>query len=200
MSSTLYASLELFKESRTIPDNETSRDESLTAALLAASRQIDRLCSKTPGGFALADTATARTFSTISRTYSDRDYAWLLVDDIGSLDGLVVETGSGSSWSTVTGYETGPDNALARGLPISRLGTSGTWPDRARVRITAEWGFPAVPPEIERATLIQANRLFMRKDSAQGVAGNSEWGVIRLGKVDPDVEALIWPFMAPGFG
>lgn len=200
MSSILYASLELFKESRTIPEGETSRDESLTAALLASSRQFDRLCSKTPGGFALADTATARTYSTVGRTYADRDGVWLKVDDIGSLEGLVVEVGSGSSWSTVTDYETGPENALARGLPVSRLGTSGNWSDGRRVRITAKWGFPEVPPEIERATLIQANRLFLRKDSPQGVAGNSEWGVIRLGKVDPDVEALIWPFMAPGFG
>ncbi|MEU8213983.1 hypothetical protein AB0B85_32815 [Micromonospora sp. NPDC049044] len=200
MSSITYASLELFKEFRSIPDDDDTRDEILAATVLATSRQIDRLCSKDPGGFALAETITSRTYSTVGRTYADRDGVWLLVDDIGSTSGLVVEVGNGSSWSTLTGYETGPENALERGRPISRLCTPSNWADGRRVRVTARFGFPAVPEEIERATLIQANRLYMRKDSPQGVAGNSEWGAIRLGKIDPDVEALIWPFMSPGFG
>ncbi|WP_433537595.1 hypothetical protein ACQPZK_07570 [Micromonospora sp. CA-249363] len=203
MSSTLYASLELFKEFRSIPEDDETRDEAMTAPLLAASRQIDRQCSKSPGGFALGATITSRTYSTAGRTYVDREGEWLLVDDIGSLTGLLVETGRASSWSTVTGYETGPENALERGMPISRLLLPfSNWSSSSgvRVRVTARFGFPAVPEEIERATLIQANRLYMRKDSPQGVAGNSEWGAIRLGKIDPDVEALIWPFMSPGFG
>ncbi|MFY1660904.1 phage gp6-like head-tail connector protein [Micromonospora sp. WMMD1274] len=197
-SSTLYATLEDFKAARNVEDND--RDDAFTSVLLAASRQLDRACSKSPGGFALAADVTSRTYSTVGRTYADRDGIWLLVDDIGSETGLMVEVGSGSSWSTVTDYETGPENALARGLPITRLGTPGNWTAGRRVRVTARFGFPAVPEEIKRATLIQANRLYMRKDSAEGIKGSADWGAVRLSKIDPDVEALIWPFMAPGFG
>ncbi|SCL43276.1 hypothetical protein GA0074692_6801 [Micromonospora pallida] len=93
----------------------------------------------------------------------------LLVDDIGDIADLVVESGTGSAWSPVTGYDTGPDNALATGQPITTLiaPPGGYWAG-PRVRVTARWGWPAVPDEISRAALLLANRLYMRKDSPAG--------------------------------
>jgi hypothetical protein len=37
-------------------------------------------------------------------------------------------------------------------------------------------------------------RLFKRYDSPLGVAGFGDIGAIRVGRIDPDVDALIMPF------
>lgn len=67
------------------------------------------------------------------------------------------------------------------------------------MRITAQFGWPAVPDDISEAALIQAARLFKRKDSPEGVIGNAEWGVVRLSRRDPDVWNLIEQYVLPGF-
>jgi hypothetical protein len=42
-------------------------------------------------------------------------------------------------------------------------------------------------------------RLYKRKDSPEGVLGTAEWGgPVRLSRVDPDVAALLTPFVIPG--
>jgi hypothetical protein len=187
-----YATLEELKASRRITG--TSDDAALIKVLAAASRLIDR---KTGRRFYLDTTATARTYNVATRVTRG---GCLLVDDIGSTTGLVVEVGFDSSFSTVSStIMYSPDNALVRGLPIASLSTlNGCWRDR-QARVTARWGWPAVPAEISQAALLLANRLYMRKDSPEGIAGSAEWGGIRLSRWDPDVEALVSPFMLPGF-
>lgn len=192
-----YATLATLKLHLGITD--TSRDALLQSALAAASRGID---GTTGRRFYLDGSATARTYRTADRVLSDPDGDLLLVDDIGSVTGLLVETGAGASWTAVSGYETAPDNAVVRGRPVTALALpSGAWPGGStRVRVTALWGWPAVPDEIVQATLLQASRLFKRKDSPEGITGSAEWGVVRLGRVDPDVHALIQHYVLPGFG
>ena len=179
---------------------DTDRDALLDYALAAASRAIDRMTGRR---FWLDPAPVQRVFHPYDRTVRDGDSEQLLVHDIGSDEGLVVEFASGGPWNTVTGYETTPDNALADGLPITGLLTPyGSWGHGrgARVRVTARWGWPTVPEEVAQATLIQATRLFRRKDSPEGVTGSAEWGAIRLSRVDPDVAALVEHLTLPGFG
>lgn len=126
----------------------------------------------------------------------------LIVSDIGTAAGLVVETGTtAAGWTAVTDYETLPDNALADGKPVTRLlRTDGVWPrGSTRVRVTARHGWPAIPDKVVEATRIQAGRLYNRPGSLEGVAGNAEWGAVRVVRVDPDVRALIAHLMLPGF-
>jgi hypothetical protein len=54
------------------------------------------------------------------------------------------------------------------------------------VRITAKWGWPEIPPTIMLATLIQASRLFARRQAPFGVAGNPDVGQLRLTSVNCD--------------
>lgn len=194
-----YAELGTLREQLNLSDDDTSRDDLLDMALAAASRGIDEATGRR---FYLDAAATARTYRPSGRTLCTDDGERLIVDDIGSTSGLVVETGSAGSWTTITDYETAPDNALVRGRPVTALLLpSGTWGSgTARVRITAKWGWPAVPDEITQATLIQAARLYRRKDSPEGVTGSAEWGVVRLSRRDPDVWALIEHYILPGFG
>ncbi|MGI5288032.1 phage head-tail connector protein [Nonomuraea polychroma] len=191
-----YATLADLKTQLAVTDS--ARDALLNNALAAASRAIDK---KTGRRFWLDPSAVQRTFNPYSRIVRDERGELLIVDDVGSTTGLVVETGSGSSWTAVTGYETSPDNALLDGQAITGLLlSSGTWGagGATRVRVTARWGWPAVPDEIEQATLLQAGRLYKRKDSPEGVAGSAEWGLMRVPNLDPDVQALIGPYMLPG--
>lgn len=191
-----YADRATLKARMNIEVDDDSRDDLLDGAIAAASRGID---TATGRRFYLDETATARTFSMSGRLVRREDGVRLLVDDIGAVS-VLVETGSGNSWATVTDYDTAPDNALVRGRPITALASASGWGGASRVRVTARWGWPVVPPEIAEATLIQASRLFRRKDSPEGVTGSAEWGVVRLSRRDPDVWALIEHFVLPGFG
>jgi hypothetical protein len=182
---------------------DTARDELLDQARAAASRNIDRATGRR---FYLDGSATARTFTPRGRIVATPDGSLLLVDDIGSTTGLVVEVGAGTSYTTVTSsdYETQPDNALTRGEPITGLlrGIGAYWAlaRNSRIRITAKWGWPAVPDEVAQAALIQATRYYRRKDSPEGVTGSADWGGIRLSRVDPDVKDLISHLILPTFG
>ncbi|OKK06420.1 hypothetical protein AMK26_10365 [Streptomyces sp. CB03234] len=194
-----YASLATLKASLNIEASDTSRDDLLNRALNSASRSIDK---STGRRFWLDAAPVARTYRPSGRTVYEDDGQVLLVDDIGSTSGLTVETGSAPSWTVVTGYDTLPDNALADGRPVTALlRVNGDWGyATSRIRVTARFGWPAVPGDIEQAALIQAARLYKRKDSPEGVMGSAEWGVVRLSRRDPDVWNLIEPYVRPGFG
>lgn len=172
-------------------------DVLLQKALTTASRGIDDKCGFPARRFYLDVAASARVYTPRGRIVATDDGEMFDVDDIGSLTGLVVETGSGTTFTTVaaTDYETQPDNAIATGRPITALlRASGAWGGTtgSRVRVTAKWGWPAIPDEVIQATLIQAERLFKRKDSPEGVLGSAEWGAVtNLARVDPDVAELL---------
>lgn len=173
------------------------RDDLILSAITAASRLID---ARTGRRFYLDHSASARTFPVRGRTFWDDRGCNLLIDDIGSTSALVVETGSllSNSWTATTAYATGPDNALAHGRPVTSLLSRSGWGSDS-VRVTARWGWPAVPAEVVQATQLLAARLYRRKDSPQGVLGSTEWGAVRVSRVDPDVEALIAHLSIPGF-
>lgn len=194
-----YGTLAALKERLSIESSDTSRDTLLNSALASASRGIDKTCGRR---FWLDAQPVQRTFNPRGRIVREDDGDLFLVDDIGNVTGLVVETGSGVSWTAVTGYETSPDNALADSKPITGLlRTLGTWGiATTRLRVTARFGWPSVPADITEASLIQATRLYKRKDSPEGIIGSAEWGVRNLSRRDPDVWALIEPYILPGFG
>jgi len=192
-----YGSRAALKLRLNIEAGDDTADALLDSALSASARGIEKACGRR---FWLDPTPVARVYRTAGRVVCEAGGELLLVDDIGDTSGLVVETGSGTSWTAVTGYETSPDNALADGRPITGLlRTSGSW-GTARVRVTTRFGWPAEPEDITEAALIQATRLYKRKDSPEGIIGSAEWGVRNLSRRDPDVWALIEPYILPGFG
>lgn len=187
----LYSSLSLLKLALGPASTDVTRDDLLNQALSGASRSVDEYCERR---FYLDAAATVRIYSTKGRVICQRDGSQrLMVDDIGSTAGLIVEVGDGTTWTVVTDYETYPDNAIARRRAITALiaPTSTIFSDNRRARITARWGWPAIPSQVEQATLIQAERLYRRKDSPQGVMGSPEWGLVRVPNLDPDVKALL---------
>jgi len=176
---------------------ESTRDGLLEIALAAASRSIDKYCGRR---FYADKTATARQFRTDGTTVCAVDGDLLFIDDLSSTTSLVVETGDGTTWSAVTDYLTEPVNALARNWPITALRRKLFYWTTTRVRVTGLWGWPGVPDEVSQACLLQASRLFNRRKSPEGITGNSEWGLVRVTRVDPDVASLIQPYQIMGVG
>jgi hypothetical protein len=196
-----YALLADLKSRLQITD--TARDAELQAKLTTASRDIDL---DTGRRFYLDASTSQRIYNPRYRQMPTAEGVKLFVDDIGDTAGLVVEVGTnvtGGTWTAITDYETGPDNAVAIGLPVTwLLRTFIPWVyyPRQRIRVTAKWGWPAVPQGVYEACLLRAARLFKRRESPDGIAGAGDFGVVRVGRYDPDYDSLIQPFVIPGIG
>jgi hypothetical protein len=52
---------------------------------------------------------------------------------------------------------------------------------------------------VKQACIILSMRQFKRYDSPTGVMGFGDLGVMRVGRVDPDVEKLLMPFRRMSF-
>lgn len=184
----------------------TADDQDLQRNLDTASREIDQLCSRT---FAVAgDTPTPRWFTP---WYDRRSGRWrVAIDDIMDTTGLTVESWNDADeyWTTsVAGpFAYYPINAAAEDLPYTELvlpasvslpapSWSGWTSDDSRdyLQITALWGWTAVPANVEQACILQAARLFKRRDALFGVTSAPGGGdSIRLqDRMDPDAVSAL---------
>lgn len=184
-----YAPLSLLKSALNMSQTDTTSDDLLVQALTGASRSVEQYCDGRR--FYLDTTASARVYTTRNRVICTSDGERLDIDDIGA-GTPTVEVGDGTTWTAVTDFETYPDNAFARQFAITGLVNTGRlWSANRRVRVTARWGWPEIPSAVSQATLLQATRLYRRKDSPEGVAGSADWGLVRVPNLDPDVKALL---------
>lgn len=179
------------------------RDEMIQASIIAASRHIDNITGRSAGGFRQDATVSTRTFSVAGRWYQyDSRRVAIMVDDISTATGIIVEGGTIASgvYTGLSLFSTGPENAISRGVPIDMIYADSSFISSIdTIRITARWGWPSLPAEVELATRMLAARLYRRKDSPQGVIASADWGSMRVSRVDPDVQALIAHLTPPGF-
>lgn len=196
-----YAGLAELKSFVSISD--AGDDTVLTLALESAARMIDEYCGRR---FYLDGSATARFFTPQSIWYVD-------VDDIGDTSGLIVQTDESddgvfeNTLASGTDFNLWPYNAAVapQPMPYSRLELRPTtsrrlpyWPKS--VKVTAKWGWPAVPPDVKYANLVQAASLWKRKDAPFGIVGSPDLGVAirRIARLDADVETLLAPLRKVG--
>lgn len=191
---TAYATLSDIKAALRVTD--TVDDSLLTSLIDSASRRIDNRC----GRRFYADAAAT------ARTYSAEHTGVVMVDDISTTTGLLIKVdddGDGTFETTLavgTDVQLEPVNAIARDLPISVLrGTGRSFPisstGKTLVQVTAKWGWPSVPAPITEAARLLVLRQFRRFDSPLGVAGFGDLGAIMVRNIDPDIEALIAPYV-----
>jgi hypothetical protein len=191
-----YCSLQDVKAALRLTDSVD--DSLLELSIEAASREIDGYCN--------------RVFypTTGTRVYQNVDSFMVNTDDIISVttlktsdDGVIYDT----TWTTAD-YQLEPLNGVAGGLvqPYTRIraigdylfpvwSITGTYGNKASVQIQGVFGWAAVPTAVKQATILLAMRQFKRYDSPLGVAGFGDIGAIRVGRTDPDVQALLAPFM-----
>lgn len=188
-----YATLAETKSALRITDSVD--DSLLEMAIESASRLIDGYAGRQ---FFSSGTAT--------RYYTADDDFVCEIDDISSSNITLVTAMDAdavfdTTWTT-TDYQLEPLNAVLDGQtwPYTRIRAVGDylWPisgGEALVKLTAVFGWPAVPIAIKQATIIQASRIFKRLDSPLGVAGFGDLGVMRVSSsLDPDVAQLVAPY------
>lgn len=192
-----YATLAQAKTFLSITD---SVDDTLLESLIqSASRSIDRIANRR----FYADTSAS------ARTYRASSPVFLPVDDISSLTSLLVKTdddGDGTFETTLTinsDFVVDPLTALAVGRPITQItiiGNTNSFPIfpglfsnglRPGVQVTALWGWPSVPDDIQIACLILTADLYKRKDSPGGVLGLGDLGAVRMSPLGRDVTAMV---------
>lgn len=177
-----YATVDDVRRFLGLPDEMASKDDEIAAALDAAIESVDSYCGRsfTP----VADDAepSVRIF--------DGGTCRVLIDDATEVT-VIEESSDRQSWSTIdaTSWWTEPANSTPKNAVVS-----GT-PLAPFVRVTATWGHAATTPaSVHRATVMLAARLFKRKDSATGVEGFADFGVVRVSnRTDPDIAMLLAP-------
>ena len=188
-----YASLNETKAALRITDSVD--DSLLEMAIESASRLIDGYA-----GRQFFSSGTAIRYFT-----ADDDFV-CEIDDISSstitlVTAMDADAVFDTTWAT-TDYQLEPLNGVLDGQawPYTRIRAVGDylWPisgGEALVKLTAVFGWPAVPIAIKQATIIQASRIFKRLDSPLGVAGFGDLGVMRVSSsLDPDVAQLVAPY------
>jgi len=189
-----YCSLADLKAALRVQDSID--DSLLELAIESASREIDGYCE--------------RVFYSTSgtRVYAPTNIYTVTTDDIisvttlkSSSDGVTYDI----TWTT-SDYQLEPLNGVAGGLvtPFTRIRATGNYlmPSfsvgtfyelEALIQVVGVFGWSAVPAAIRQATVILAMRLFKRLDAPLGMISN-DMGSMRVGRFDPDVEALVAPF------
>lgn len=180
---------------------DTADDAQLALAIETASRAIDHATGRQFGQVAAPEVRyyTAR--------WDRRAYRWTVeVDDLMTTTGLamavdILDRGDYPYAVDVSYVRERPSNAVAKGMPWTELTIVPTSPVqfsevRDAIRVTARWGWTAVPVAVKEATLLQASRLLSRRDSPFGVAGSPDAGgearpVRLLPRVDPDVAVAV---------
>lgn len=155
-------------------------DVQIADAISSASREIEDYCHRQ---FNDAGSVSARIFRPTGP-------CGVIVDDFSTITGLIIQSdddGDGvfeNTWAA-TDYELSPIDGIRNGQtgwPFWRIRATGakrfTNSRRSNVKVTARWGWAAVPTPVIQSTYILASDTFQLKDSRLGVAGSDQFGQI----------------------
>jgi hypothetical protein len=196
-----YATLAEVKAAARIPSSDTIDDALLELSIESASRDLDAYTERV----FYSTGATA-----VARVYIPQDIYLVETDDIISVTTLKSDsTGNGTfdvTWA-VSDFQLEPLNGRAGGIdtPATRIRAIGEylWPvyeprnvnsNQASVQVTGVFGFASIPIAIKQATILASLRAYKRYESPTGVLGFSDMGVVRIGRLDPDVQRLVDPY------
>lgn len=173
-------------------------DADVSVAVSAASRGIDEYT----GRFFYQDSS-----ATVDRLYEWRGQSCLPIDDAVTVGTVTVDYDRDgvyeTPWAQGTSFLLQPYNAALQGKPyeeLQLLPLAGwyrpTWYP-ALVKVTGQFGWPAVPAQVKEATSILATRLLRRSREAPfGVVGLGLDNVaVRISRTDPDLAFLLDPFV-----
>ena len=176
-----YVSVAEMKETLSM-GGETFADADLEEAVTAASAIVNQItCRSTTGDYfgVPSAPATTRYFTPVSSDYVI----------IGPHSALVSVTQNGSVLAAADYY-------VDQGTVLrSKLAYGFTQGPQA-VAVSATWGYATVPAEVKAATKIIATQILRRaREAPFGILATSLDGpAIRLGRYDPQVEALLSPY------
>ena len=175
---------------------DAADDALLAFAITAASRAIDAHCGRQ---FGQLTAAVTRYYTWDGVTHDGRSL--LVTDDLYTTATLTISVDTAGDGLTpvalaAADYDLWPANAAADAVPwkgfLLRKASAAPFSRYARgIEVAARWGWASVPIDVVQATLMQAARLFARRNAPFGVAGSPELGseMRLLAKLDPDVAA-----------
>jgi hypothetical protein len=195
---TAYIELEQLKSTLELT-GQTYADRDLQLAINAASRGVDQ--------------ATGRRFyldtdANQIRYYTPESYHSTPVDDISTLTSVLVDRmGDGvyeETWTNGVEFVLDPLNAPADFRPYERIcvrvfsSLSFPYGVEKSVKVTAQFGWTAVPEDVKTATSILAAKLVRRvREAPFGIvgAGTDQGDAMRIASSDPDVRSLLAPYV-----
>lgn len=168
-------------------------DALLETCVESASRQIE--------------THTERVFlsTTGTRLFTPEDSYLCTIDDLSTLTTLKTSSGANGifniNWEA-TDLQLEPLNGLTGSTysPFTRIRAIGDYVfpsvmEEATVQVTGVFGYgTSIPVDVKQACNLLSIRQFKRYDSPLGVAGFGDIGIVRVSRVDPDIEALLGPY------
>ena len=201
-----YTSVEEIKSRLGITD--TLSDFELQVAVQAAARAVEQYCGR--HFYRVAET----------RTFVPYDIYELFIPDLVTLTSMACDTsGNGvfdQPWTQNVDFELGYGmweyNANETGEPrpynniraINAVGGGKFFPytwsfsKLDRIQIVGVWGWPQVPFAVKMATQQLAAELFKLKDAPFGIAGTSEFGMMRIPRGgNPYVANLLCNYVNP---
>jgi len=196
---TLYATVDELREQLGDVGAKVSGAR-LEQALRAVCRAIDKVC----GGRRFWQDPTPTV-----HVYRPEEPGRAFVDDIAATAGLIVkvDTAGDGTWATTwtlnSHFQLEPLNADAAGgayawwllvaLGGNQFPTQTDW--RPSLQVTARHGWSQVPEEIREAAIINAVKLWRRKDAPFGAVGGLGELAVRITREDPHVLSLLEPYM-----
>ena len=170
-------------------------DPSVASIGTAASRAVDAYCNRQFGQLE----APAVFVYPVLRAALLGDGTWLLpIDDVQDVTGLAVTVDGAEIPAGTGGYRLWPSNAAAKGRPYTGLVLA----DRlcSDVSVSALFGWSEVPAAVPTAVRFQANRWWVRRESAYGTAGSPAEGTTMnlAARLDPDVRTVLAPYVRLG--
>lgn len=193
-----YCTLAEFKQELGVSD--VYDDAKAESAINTASRQIDAYCNRR---FWQDATVKARRFRALE---SD----CCVVDDISTTTGLIVkvdEAGDGTFSTTLTidthylleplnAAEETPVRPYERIELVDSIGTYFPISRRPGVQVTAKFGWPAIPDDVNRACRIQSVLQFKAPDAAFGAAQLGSDGItVFVGSMHRTAAGLLEPYV-----
>lgn len=194
---TAYVTTSELTEYLRLPDDRDA--VSLQQVCDGASLAVDGYCGR---AFDKDTSATARVFRPDSGI-------WLTTDDFWTTSGLIVaaDDADNGSWSTTwaaADYELRPLNGRGpngrTGWPYNGIAAvlSRTYPysnlRAGSVKVTAMWGWAAVPADVLTATYQLAALLYEMRNSPTGVQSYGDIGVMRI-KESSTLQSLLSTYM-----
>jgi hypothetical protein len=172
----------------------TAHDALLEKVINGVSRKIDEFCG--------------RHFYQVTETRyfkPDNDPYCLQVDDIATDSGLLLYTDWNAdgtyeyTWATTDYYLTPYSPKMGwpyTGIETTLLGQYHFPEVRKGVKVTATWGWAAVPDAVKLACLMQVNRIWKRFATPLGQATGTAVGTLNMEipGVDPDIKSLLFDF------
>jgi hypothetical protein len=187
--------------------NDPVKKADVEWAIEVASESIRQHC----GRWFLAETSSARYYDSPNGT-------WLDIDDATAVTEVAVDTGGDNTFTVVdsSGYQllpvggrspslgAVPYNAILRinsvwpnGAYVTQFPNVAWYPNntrRGRIRVTASWGWAALPEAIKRACAIYTQDLLRDKEASFGGILSTAEGVTIMSRMPRRVTDLCAPY------